>query len=85
MAYLAHSTQNNLGVRPWNARLSGLGDYQRARFFVPTTSADLPADGMVTGGLGFDLSTIPTWAYVAGGAVALFLFFGGSKRHRRRA
>ncbi len=70
------------GFRPWQSRL---GDYQHAVFTVPSQSyATLPAPGEVTGGLGLDLSSIPTWAWIAGAVAAGFLFFGGARRARRR-
>ena len=67
------------GYRPWQSRL---GDYQRASFAVPTdkyTGNDNP--GPVTGGLGLDLSSIPSWAWLLGaGAAAWFLFGKKSAR-----
>lgn len=75
--YIIASTAGPSGRRPWGSRLQGIGDYQRAQITIPTQSyANMPNAGEVTGGLGFDLSTIPTWAWFAGAAAAYFIFFG---------
>jgi hypothetical protein len=75
---VANTRAGASGFRPWQSRL--LGDYQRASFAVPTDSYhgnDSP--GAVTGGLGLDLSSVPSWAWLVGLGAAAFFFF---KRRR---
>lgn len=73
---IASTTSGPTGRRPWGSRLRGVGDYQHANLVIPTQSqANLPAPGQVTGGLGLDLSTVPTWAWIAAGVGAYFFFF----------
>jgi hypothetical protein len=64
MAYRVATTSIPMdSFRPWNARLgrvyqsSGLGDYQRAVFSVPTPTIAYGGQPL-TGGLGLDLSSL---------------------------
>jgi hypothetical protein len=81
--YIIASTDGPSGRRPWGSRLQGVGDYQRAQVTIPTQSqANLPTPGEATGGLGFDLSSIPPWALWLGAAAAAYFLLGGSRKHR---
>ena len=81
--YIIASTAGPSGRRPWGSRLQGMGDYQRANIVIPTESyPNMPAPGAVTGGLGIDLSSIPSWALWGAAAVAAFFLLGGSRKHR---
>jgi len=87
--YAQASTANLLGRRPWNSRLQGLSYYQRDNFVVPSItpgySIGPPGSDQVTGGLGFDISTVtssPWLLPVVGGAFLIWALLP-SKHHRK--
>ncbi len=86
MMYVAHSTENPLGHRPWQSRLTG---YTRSKFLIPTqTPGQTIGPGrIVTGGLG--QITAGSWLPWGLAAVALGLLLFGPRvkrlgRARRR-
>ncbi len=81
MMYVAHSTANPLGQRPWQSRLA-LGAYRASTLLIPTQTAGqtIGPTRQVTGGLGqFDVGSLLPWG-IAIVALGLLLFGPRVKR-----